>query len=175
METQPTVPSMARKARPWAQEARQAIMVDEFDRGVLEHAFTIYNLATESAREALLPTPAHRITIVMKELSVELRALVSAGRVAAARDLLAESAGAQALRWAEVLALPKATSQPKTGRSDFSRNADWLREHREAYTGNWVALLDGQLVDYDKSRLALHRRLEAAGKLTKGTLFTKVA
>jgi hypothetical protein len=38
----------------------------------------------------------------------------------------------------------------------------------------WVALYEGALVGHDRSRIALHRRLEAAGKLVKGTLFTKV-
>ncbi len=58
--------------------------------------------------------------------------------------------------------------------SDFAKNATWLRAHRTTYVGTWVALFDGQLVDYDRSRLALHRRLEAADKLVKGTLFVKL-
>lgn len=57
---------------------------------------------------------------------------------------------------------------------DFTRNAEWLRKNRDAYEGKWIALFDGELVDQDSSRLALHKRLMAAGRLCRGTLFTKV-
>lgn len=55
-----------------------------------------------------------------------------------------------------------------------TRNVEWIRGNWKSFVGEWVVLVDGQLVDHDKSRLALHRRLETIGKLVKGTLFIKV-
>lgn len=174
METQPVVPSLEKSSRPWRRAVGQSIVVHDSDRGLLEHGLNIYQLASESARRVLLPTSSHRITVVLKDLAVELRSLVSSGRVGAARALLGEVDGGEQLRWAKVLELPTTSTKAKTGRSDFSRNAEWIRKNRESFVGIWVALVDGQLVDHDKSRLALHRRLETTGKLVKGTLFTKV-
>lgn len=170
-----TIPSMGKMAHSWAQASQQAIEVDELDRGLLDQASRTFQLATESARAVLLPNSAHRITVMAKDLGVQLRTLVNRGKVAAARELLERShAAAAEPQWTEVLALPSTSSRPHSGRADFSQNAEWLRRNRASFTGMWVALYEGRLVDHDASRLALHRRLQAAGKLTKGTLFTKV-
>ncbi len=180
METHPVVPSLEKMAqgkiaRLWRRGAGQVFgVLDDVDRGLLQHALNIFQLASVSARSALLPTAAQVITVVLKDLKVELQTLVGSGRVGAARALLAASSEGAELRWNKVLEPPSTSSRPKTGGSDFKGNAEWLRRNRSSFAGMWVALAAGQLVDHDKSRLALHRRLEAAGKLVKGTLFTKV-
>jgi hypothetical protein len=123
----------------------------------------------------LLSNATYEIKILVGDLSADLRELLTAGRVDAARARLsAMPTHSEAKRWERVLAPPTTKPIAKTGHSDFNQNASWLKQHRDSFVGEWVALANGELVDHDKSRLALHRRLEAAGKLARGTLFTKV-
>lgn len=149
--------------------------VRALDRPVLESGFGIRQLANDAARLFLMRSQLRAITVVLKQRPSELLELVNSGLIKAARTLVT-SAGA-AVRdplWAALLEPPVTTARPKSGLSDFKRNADWLRRNRTSFRGAWVAVYNGQLVDHDKSRLALHHRLEGSGRLVQGTLFAKV-
>lgn len=159
----------------WGDASGEPVDIDALDLLLLEHAFGISPLASEWAQRALLPRPEHRIAVAVRTVDNTIRQLLRAGRVAAARLLLAQAARrAETAAWRQLLAPPTATQRAKTGQSDFSKNAEWLRKHRASFTGHWVALHDGRLIGHDISRVALHRRLQSAGKMVKGTLFTKV-
>ncbi len=172
IETQPVLPSQSGLAplRP----RRAAVMVPLWDHGLLEQRQGLYQLASDLARNVVIPKIARQVTVVLKDPAVELRALVRSGRVGTARALIDEVYGRSRPHWAKVLDTPQATLRPKSGRSDFGRNADWIRRHRATFVGKWVALIEGQLVDHDESRVALHRRLEATQRLVRGMLFAKV-
>jgi hypothetical protein len=172
----PIVPSLAGRSFPWTESSRQPIRANEFDQRYLAAAFNTLHLASDLARRVLLSNAANEINIIIGDLSAELRGLVTAGRVDAARATLSTmpSTHPAARRWEPILTPPTTTPATRAEPSDFNRNASWLKQHRSSFFGEWVALSNGELVDHDKSRLALHRRLEAAGKLRKGTLFTKV-
>ena len=49
-----------------------------------------------------------------------------------------------------------------------------MKENRDAFKGEWVALSSGELVDHDVSRSALHARLLYAEKLDNSCLIIKV-
>ncbi len=49
----------------------------------------------------------------------------------------------------------------------------WMRSKQADFSGEWIAIRNDVMVDHDKSRIALHERLTAAGLLT-GTLFVKM-
>lgn len=49
--------------------------------------------------------------------------------------------------------------------TDSKTNAKWLEEHSREYTGNWIALREGQLLGSDPSRVELTRRLRTQKQL----------
>jgi hypothetical protein len=95
--------------------------------------------------------------------------LIEAGRVTEARQLvsllLKASPSPRLEQWARVLAPPEVSVAPAATGSSMARDNAWLRANARDYAGQWVALRDGVLVDADRSRMALHRRLEQAGAL----------
>lgn len=86
-----------------------------------------------------------------------IRELVEADRVGAARGLLTEALegedhGEDLSGWQRVLA--PAQSRPNSSRElDFDRTPDirWINEHEDDYRGQWVALLDGELLAHAAS------------------------
>lgn len=146
----------------------------ELDRRQFEVEVVRSKLANPTVN-AVIKSKLGRHFAVVIDLGGELTELVAAGRVAAARSRLSQ-AGQRAAeaQWQAVLAPPTTSTKPKSGTADFARNAAWLREHSRAYVGKWVALANGGLVDHDTSRLALHRRLDSAGRLVSVTLIAKV-
>lgn len=70
--------------------------------------------------------------------------------------------------------LPPVPPVPMVPPNDWiTRTNAWLREHKHEYRGRWVALRGGALLGADKSRVALHRRLEQSGELT-GAAFARL-
>lgn len=53
----------------------------------------------------------------------------------------------------------RTATRPSSGRGDFAESASWIVENRAAYSGWWVALRGGVLVDSDRSRRVLQERL----------------
>lgn len=111
-------------------------------------------------------------------LTAGIKRLVEAGRVREARQVLRKALEAdqsnEALHaWARVLAEPKVwASERATGR-DLRPDAEWLRKHAREYRAQWVAIRHGSLLDADRSRVALHRRLKSLGHLA-GALFVRI-
>jgi hypothetical protein len=92
-----------------------------------------------------------------------LLSLLNTGRVEDARRWLKVVGPDKTLdAWREVLRPPVAREVPATGKDDLGKVQAWLDTKRVPFIGKWVALLDGDLVDSDASRVALHRRLEQA-------------
>lgn len=111
--------------------------------------------------EPLMPTPDEPDT---KALDAQLQLLVDAHKVTEARALLARTPGSERSPWAQVLALPVGKALPtRSGRGDVHVNHDWVRAHREEYAGQWVAMMNGELVDHDADFIVLNRRLDAGG------------
>jgi len=71
------------------------------------------------------------------------------------------------------LAAPLIQMRPASGSGDFLENARWLREHRADFAGKWVALLAGEVVDSDSSRVALQQRLSPREDINR-LLFVRV-
>jgi len=84
------------------------------------------------------------------ELSAQIRELIAANHVEAARSLLETAAareplGADLARWARALERPRPSSFPVTGPGRLP-DYEWLRDHSHEYRGKWVAVLDGVLL-----------------------------
>lgn len=99
------------------------------------------------------------------DVKVKIHRLVEEGRVREARQLVKEEEdagrGVAIEAWAKVLALPKVEMRPAGKGEDMSLNHAWLTKHQAEHVGAWVALHDGELVDSDRSFLALQKRLRA--------------
>ena len=102
---------------------------------------------------------------------VELCSLISAGRISSARQLAKEAIRrrpqSEKLRRFEKALYPGAVTRHKLPDSVHSRDMEWLACHQEEHRGEWVALLDGQLVAAGKDlnvllatlgQLSVHRR-----------------
>jgi hypothetical protein len=50
------------------------------------------------------------------------------------------------LKYAYILAPPKVTVDKRPPNRDTQVNQDWVRQHRNQYWGQWVALNNGQLL-----------------------------
>lgn len=103
-----------------------------------------------------------------------VRSLFEEGREEEARrlveQLVQESPTPRLEKWAWALARPAILmGEGMTGES-YKRNNAWMRQNFRQYTGKWVALREGVLLDVDEDRLALHERLEQRGDL-QGVLF----
>lgn len=62
-----------------------------------------------------------------------------------------------------------------SGRNDFGKNMVWLRQNRDRYVGYWVALRNGNLVNYAVSRIVLQEIITYHTTLSNdGCLFIKV-
>lgn len=113
------------------------------------------------------PTPssvAEQLEPDASDLHAQIRRLIEAGQVDEARRVVREELdrGENARNlggFPELLFLPQAERRPATGRDDLPENMAWLRRHRDEYRGEWVALSDGMLVDHDRSRAVLAKRL----------------
>jgi hypothetical protein len=46
---------------------------------------------------------------------------------------------------------------------DFSRDRQWLKEHRHEFAGYWVALMDGQLISHSRDAKAVFAAVREAG------------
>lgn len=104
-----------------------------------------------------------------------IKELLEAGRVTEARRKVAAmlKTGGGVTPWAAVLAEPRTTPVPATGRGDFTRNSAWLREHRHEHRGHWVALRNGVLLATNANRAELIATLEKVGDID-GALLVKV-
>jgi len=60
-----------------------------------------------------------------------------------------------------VLPVPTTRTRPASGRGDAAYSFEWIRRNREQYTGQWVALIGGTLVDHDRSRRELQKRINS--------------
>jgi hypothetical protein len=149
---------------PW-----QPITIKASDRPMFDHAFRLLVLVNESARRSFLPWAGHQIVVEVQTTRATVRRLLETGRVALARQIAGDSA-----ELATLIAPPRSSERPATGQEDFQENAEWLDANRGSYVGQWVALRGGRLIGHDASRLTLHRQLDRAGALTRGTLFIKV-
>ena len=80
----------------------------------------------------------------------ELRSLISAGRISSARQLAKEAIRrrpqSEELRRFEKALYPGAVTPHKLPDSVHAGDMEWLARHQEEHRGEWVALLDGQLV-----------------------------
>lgn len=92
-----------------------------------------------------------------------LRHFVTHQMLGAARKFLERSSTVdrpELVPWKRVLAEPR--TRHRTDLSmDHSRDYDWLARHRYEYIGQWVALLNGELVANAPSLDALLRELDA--------------
>jgi hypothetical protein len=86
-----------------------------------------------------------------RSYSERIRELVEKDYIGAARTLLSEALeqgeeDREILKWQRVLepAVSK-VSENKALDSDPTPNLNWIRQHREDYCGQWVALLEGEL------------------------------
>lgn len=111
----------------------------------------------------------HRLPLLPEHESLqdELRKMVEQGQVVEARRRIeAETKAGRSQElgaWADLLELPSPVAQPRSGRGDFDANSAWLRKHRGDYQGKWVALRDGNLMDFDSSFKVLRNRLREKG------------
>jgi hypothetical protein len=99
------------------------------------------------------------------DVKAQIRHLVEDGRVREARLRVQEEEeagrGSAVGAWAKVLALPTAEARAAGKREDMTLNRAWLTRHQAEHVDAWVALHDGELVDSDRSLLALQKRLRA--------------
>ena len=102
------------------------------------------------------------------------RRLLANGRVLAARKLVdgvpsGHVAGETLRRLRVALAEPVVRRTiPAEGKG--SRDIEWLRRHAHRHTGQWVALVDGELVAADASLAVLRRRLRRLAPTSKPLL-----
>jgi hypothetical protein len=134
----------------------------------IHDAQTIGTLAP-SAREPA-PQPAQS---TIGTIQVLVRRLLDREQISAARRLLAalppDQQAIESLRRLRVLlAEPIVTRKPRT-RAGGIADLQWIRANGRDYSGRWVALLDGTLVDSDKQLVELVRRTRLAGY--ESTLF----
>lgn len=116
-----------------------------------------------------------QIAILRRRLGeLERIASVLIGHLSVDHLLAIHPKGAELIGEQPALELTQESPLSSSTRSEFLRNMDWIRDEGKAFVGEWVALRSGQLIDHDKSRLALHRRLETAGLLDRTLLFAKV-
>ena len=102
------------------------------------------------------------------------RRLLTNGRVLAARKLVGgvpsdHVANETLRRLRAALAEPVVRRRlPAEGKG--SRNIEWLRRHAHRHAGQWVALVEGELVDTDASLAVLRRRLRQLAPGSKALL-----
>ena len=109
------------------------------------------------------------------QLAEELREMVEAGRVGAARERLEKLSPTELeqpllSKWAKALKLPIVRIGAPGNTSSISANAEWIRAHGQKYASQWVALRDGKLVGHQSSELALHKDLEGRNE-TENVVF----
>lgn len=95
--------------------------------------------------------PLRKIEPETRSYRERIRELVEADRVRAARDLLAEAGergdhGEDLSDWQRVLAPAKTLRIGGELNVDRTPDFRWLDENEEAYRGQWVALLHGELL-----------------------------
>ena len=100
--------------------------------------------------------PLRKIEPETRSYRERIRELVEADQVKAARALLAEAlergdAGEDLSRWQKILGPAKTLEID--GELDVDRTPDfrWLDENEDAYRGQWVALLHGELLAHAKT------------------------
>ena len=110
--------------------------------------------------------PLRKIEPETRSYSERIRELVEADKVGGARRLLAEAQEQSSQEkdlayWQKVLA-KGGPGRAVKGELDFDRTPDfdWLSEHSEAYRGEWVALLVGELLAHSKSLKEVTQVLE---------------
>jgi hypothetical protein len=121
--------------------------------------------------------PAELVSFTPDDLVHAIRQALETGEVGWARQLALEGAQrypahAALQRYARVLAPPTTLVVPASpaSRASVKANGAWLKTHRTAYCGRWVALRDGALVRAADSFEAL---VADVGDTT-GLLLTKV-
>ena len=116
-----------------------------------------------------------RAALTKEAALAEIRALLARDDLRGARARSEELARLHP-EWQEVrdaaivLAPPRAWSTGKATGRDRSQEMEWLREHGEEYTGNWVALRGAKLLGADPDRVQLRNDLVERGEL-EGSLF----
>jgi hypothetical protein len=101
-----------------------------------------------------------------------IRELVEQDYVGAARRLVAEAVehgeqDEEFLKWKRVLApAVSKVSRNKELDSDPMPDLSWIRQHREDYCGQWVALLEGELLASSQSldEVVSHLEKNPAGR-----------
>lgn len=99
---------------------------------------------------------------------------LKAGAYKAAYQISAEGAehhpdDPEVQKYARVLAPPKAVAGKKSPESGHKANREWLKEHGSEYSGQWVAVRDGELLGASKSLKELAERMGD----TRDVLLTK--
>ena len=114
-------------------------------------------------------------TVRAREWSVEIRRLVESGDIEKARRLLLCMMPSQIQhynleRWKVLLDAPKASRSNAATGTPISSNVSVLRTKKvEELRGKWVALLNGEYLDSNKSKVALYCSLKNKNKLTDTT------
>ena len=108
----------------------------------------------------------------------QVRTLIEQDNIFEARRLLAAAcqrdvSSSQLERWQRVLALPKAKSLGHATGSTLSTTTAWLKKHSSEYQGQWVALVDGNLLGAHVSRPQLQQSLQQSGQL-QGAVFIRL-
>lgn len=119
---------------------------------------------------------SHHLASRPYAISIEsmARRLLTNGRVLAARKLVGgvpsdHVANETLRRLRAALAEPVVRRRlPAEGKG--SRNIEWLRRHAHRHAGQWVALVEGELVDTDASLAVLRRRLRQLAPGSKALL-----
>lgn len=100
---------------------------------------------------------------------------LSVGAHLVARHLSAQGAGcyphhAELQKYAHILAPPKVTRSDLPPDPTLTTNQAWLKSHRDAFLGQWVAIREGQLLGSAASLKSLVDQIDD----TKDTFLTKV-
>jgi hypothetical protein len=104
-----------------------------------------------------------------QRLADEIRALVAAGDVARAREILATlddqlRAHPAVAKWARALRPPEVRVGGHESSRSVDESAPWLRAHAAEHFGQWVALRGGALVGAHAELAELQRDLERRGE-----------
>jgi hypothetical protein len=142
---------------------------------------SIPNNRSDVSREELVETPRELAQLRTQLASVlEILSALADGHVQieSAVELVRrgrfEEANA-ALRSRENQALADQLAlKPIDSAVSFAKNMRYLNEHRDALRGQWVALLDGELIESDGKLRGLHSKLDASGRRSKDVLITQV-
>jgi hypothetical protein len=129
-------------------------------------------LQDEIAKELLMDIETD--TLWEKRISEHVKHLVENSRIEDARNVLSDiqpGTSAALDNWRKVLSEPKAKVEKSATGGQIRKNALWLQNNSEKYTGKWIALKNGTLLGSHKSLVELRLSLKKAGKLAGAMFF----